>query len=134
MATFYGMNPPFIGGPQNILSRQEDEQLIKNDILQLLLTVPGERVMRPTFGTPIRSLVFENIIKNDLFTLENKIRQAISDNEPRVTVDLVNLALMPDQQRLNVKIVVRMRSDPRRVINIERFINSPTDSRGNNGN
>jgi hypothetical protein len=51
---WFGFNPPFIGGQQKVMSRQEDLRLIKNDLLQLLLTVPGERVHRPTFGSPIR--------------------------------------------------------------------------------
>lgn len=36
-----------------------DEQHIRDLLLQLLFTAPGERVNRPTFGTPLRQLVFE---------------------------------------------------------------------------
>lgn len=32
---------------------------IRHLILQVLFTIPGERVMRPDFGTPIYELVFE---------------------------------------------------------------------------
>lgn len=127
-ATFYGWNPPFIGGPQNVMSRQEDEQLIKNDVLQLLLTIPGERVMRPNFGTPIRNLVFETITDNDMAAIEDQIRQAIIANEPRVTVDTVSLTRQDDEQKLNIVVILRLRSDPRRVITIDRFINSPVTS------
>ena len=59
MVNFYGFNPPFLGGNQNVLSRQEDVRLIQTDILQLLLTSPGQRVMRPNFGTSINYQLFD---------------------------------------------------------------------------
>ena len=57
MATYFGQNPPFVGGAEKVLSRQEDIRLIKNDILQLIMTSPGERVHRPNFGTAVRETI-----------------------------------------------------------------------------
>lgn len=124
MVTYYGMNPPFIGGVQKVLSRQEDIQLIKNDVLQLLLTVPGERVYRPDFGSPLRSYVFETSTSSDLITLSRDIKQAINDYEPRV--DIVSLDLRPtdDGKALYMDLVLSLRIDPKKVFTIQRFINS----------
>lgn len=101
---YYGVNPPFVGGPQGILSIQTDERLIKNDILQLLLTLPGERVYRPTFGTRIRAMVFENPTPQDLAQLESDIVQQLSVEEPRVTVNAVSVTLVDDQVRIVVDV------------------------------
>lgn len=56
---FYGFNIPIFNG-KTILPFQTDERLIKNDILQLLLTSPGERIMRANFGCNIKPSMFEN--------------------------------------------------------------------------
>jgi phage baseplate assembly protein W len=129
MAEFFGFNPPFFGGPQNVMSRQEDERLIKNDILQLLLTVPGERVMRPDFGVNLRNFVFEPLTSTDLFALQNEIERAITVQEPRVTVESVNLDREDDQNRLAIRVIVTMRKDPKRRFTIEQFIDLVTESR-----
>ena len=121
-ATFYGFNPPFIGGQQKVLSRQEDDRLIKNDILQLLLTVPGERVMRPTIGVNLRNFVFENMDESSIGTLRSDIITKIGSFEQRV--DVLNVDLKPnyDSNSLSIKIAVVLRKDPKRTIIIEQFI------------
>lgn len=129
MADFYGYNPPFLGGPQNVLSRQEDVQLIRNDLLQLLLTVPGERVMRPDFGTPLRAFVFEQSTEADIATLTAGIRTAIASFEPRVVVESLNVESRPNDNALDLRLVVRLRKNPRQLISIERIIAAPIDSR-----
>lgn len=119
---FYGMNPPFIGGPQNVFSRQEDDRLIKNDILQLLLTVPGERVMRPRYGVQLRSFVFEQSTDSDVSTLQAEISQAIVEFEPRVTVELVDIVRDDERNGLDVKVVVRLKKDLKKVLTVETFL------------
>lgn len=89
MATFFGYNAPFIGGSQKVVSRQEDERLVKNDLLQLLLTAPGERVMMPDFGSPIRRFLFDPLTEEDAAILEAGIKDAIEKYEPRVNATQV---------------------------------------------
>lgn len=120
-AIFYGFNMPFFGGPQKILSRQVDDKLIKNDILQLLLTVPGERVMRPDFGVHLRSFLFEQNTDSDLSILENEIAQAITEYEKRVTVENVTVVSDTNKHGINVVVIVRMVKDPKKVLTIEQF-------------
>ncbi len=123
---FYGYNPPFVGGPQNILSRQEDDRLIKNDLLQLLLTVPGERVMRPDFGVPLRTFVFEQLVDGDITALDEAITTAITTFEPRVNI--VDLQLVRDDVRhgLNITLVVSLVRDQQHVLTIETFLAGAT--------
>lgn len=128
IATYFGYNPPFFGGPQNVLSRQEDDRLIKNDILQLLLTVPGERVMRPDFGVNLRNFVFEQLTQTDLVSLQDNIEEEITAQEPRVIVDSVELTPNADNNQLKIQIVVTIRKDPKRQLTIEQFIDLVTES------
>ncbi len=88
---WYGYNAPFIGGNEGVMSRQVDEKLIKNDLLQLLLTSPGDRVMRPTFGTGIRRFVFEPVTSDTIDALRTSILDAIALYETRVTATDVEI-------------------------------------------
>lgn len=121
-AMFYGYNPPFFSGQQNILSRQEDDRLIKNDLLQLLLTVPGERVMRPEFGVPLRSFVFEQTVDSDLTSLESTIQYSIQEQDSRVIVDEVTIERDDDRNGINIKVVVRMKKNPAKELSVETFL------------
>lgn len=125
-ATLFGFNPPFLGGPQNILSRQEDERLIKNDLIQLLLTVPGERVMRPNFGVPLRSFVFEQLVDSDISALESTIGDAIVEQDSRVTVEEVTIQRDDERNGINVKVVVRLKKNPAKELTIEQFLTART--------
>ena len=121
-AEIFGYNPPFIGGPQNVMSRQEDEQLIKNDLLQLLLTVPGERVMRPTFGVNLRDVVFEPNDTSTVSSLEQEIRSSIEEYEQRVIVDDVQVVTDIDNNGMTIKVYTTLRSNPLKQIDFEQFI------------
>ena len=121
-AIFYGYNPPFLGGQQNYMSRQEDDRLIKNDILQLLLTIPGERVMRPEYGVNLRNFVFEQLSPNDITSLEQEITVKINNYEPRVVIQSINLIPDSDRHGLQIKIVVYIKKDPQKQLLIEQFI------------
>lgn len=109
---WFGFNPPFVGGPQGVMSRQEELRLVKNDVLQLLLTIPGERIHRPEFGTPIRTDVFE---QNDSITSDQlliAIRSQLSLEEPRLTDVEVQITERRDSYQLDIVITAKLTQDP----------------------
>jgi phage baseplate assembly protein W len=55
----------------------------------VLLTAPGERLMRPQFGCRIWDLLFEPITPNLLGLLAEAVRDALAQWEPRVEVEQV---------------------------------------------
>ena len=62
--------------------------LLIQDIEQLLLTIPGERVYRPTFGSALMSSIWENM--DDAETEgAGAIRVALEQFEPRITVNSI---------------------------------------------
>jgi len=94
MSDWYGINYPFSGGIQNVLSRQVGIRIIKNDIIQLFLTNPGERVYRPDYGIGIKTYLYEQLDENSITFLDSRIRDQIDLNESRVSLD--QLSLLPD--------------------------------------
>lgn len=63
--------------------------LLLQDIQQLLLTIPGERVNRPTYGCNLRDQIWENMDEAEIQGAAS-IREALENFEPRVTVLDVN--------------------------------------------
>ena len=52
----------------------------------LIFTMPGERVMRPDFGSGLRTLVFEPINVTTVARVQAKVRDALVSWEPRIDV------------------------------------------------
>jgi phage baseplate assembly protein W len=57
----------------------------------VLMTAPGERVMRPAFGCRIWELLFEPINANTLGQMGEAVREAMSRWEPRIDLDGINI-------------------------------------------
>ena len=88
---FYGAPYPVTKHPRGFLHTQPGIDQVKSDLLVLLLTNPGERVMLPQFGTPLRTLQFE---PNDPFIVQQAktmIANSISMWEPRVTIQNITV-------------------------------------------
>lgn len=117
-ALYFGFNPPFLTD-STILPLQSDERLIKNDLLQLLLTVPGERIFRPNFGTDIRSSLFEPSDDNTYSDIKQSIVTAIANFEPRVKLTKVEVAPAADENIIVVQIFASLTLDPNRILTVE---------------
>lgn len=55
----------------------------------VLLTAPGERLMRPAFGCRIWDLLFEPVTANLLGLIREAVRDALAQWEPRIEVTSV---------------------------------------------
>ena len=77
----------------------------KSNLINLLLTVPGERVNLPLFGVGIKQLLFENEI--NLIQLKKKILSQSNYYVPNIKVMDVQLKRSEDQQTLFVSITYR---------------------------
>jgi phage baseplate assembly protein W len=89
--SFLGAPYPIIKHPLGLLRTQRDMNQVKADLLVLLLTEPGERVMLPEFGTPLKRFLFE---PNDS-EIVGGVREAISNSirtwEPRIAVSNIEI-------------------------------------------
>jgi uncharacterized protein len=88
---WYGINYPFSGGTQNVLTRQSGTRLVKNDILQLLYTNPGERVYRPDYGVGITMYAFDMNDDATMADLQTRIRNQMAQYETRVSIDSLDI-------------------------------------------
>lgn len=88
---FLGVPYPIVRHPLGLMRTQSGINQVKSDILVLLLTEPGERVMLPEFGTPLKQFFFE---PNDSEITE-RVKDAIAESirlwEPRVAVTQIDV-------------------------------------------
>lgn len=78
---------------------------LKANLINYLLTGRGERYFRPTFGSGLRNLLFENSTNRSLEDIEILIKEALLQYFP--TLVITDLAL--DNQLDNNLIVFRLR-------------------------
>lgn len=78
--------------PDLRLSTVGDAAAIRQSLLMLLTTRPGERVMRPAYGCNLRALAFEPNDDTTAGLAMHYVRQAIARWEPRVEVVRLDVA------------------------------------------
>lgn len=101
MRTFLGVPYPTVRNPLGYWYSQSGIDQIKSDMLCLLLTNPGERVMLPEFGTPLRKLLFE---MNDAVLVDearNMIINSLKRWEPRIAVQNIEVSSNIDKTSLD---------------------------------
>ena len=89
-STGVGVSLPF-NGPGVFNTNYTTQDQTKTNLINLVLTEPGERVYKPFFGVGLNSLLFEqNISKEDL---QEKIQEAVSQDErlSRITISNINI-------------------------------------------
>ena len=72
-------------------SSYETIDAIKSNLINFLLTGKGERYFNPSFGSGIRNLIFANIGRESLTSLELIIRQEISNYFPTLSITELSL-------------------------------------------
>ncbi len=122
MATFIGFDFPFQKSAASLPAQVSDDDLIRASLQQIVLTSPGERVMRPTFGCDAIRFVFDN--NNDLLSTQvaNEVRTAIARFEPRVIVQQVNTFRNDSVLTIEINYIVRLTQQAQQL-----SINVPTN-------
>lgn len=113
-AFFRGFKFPFGASNTSLPAEATDNDLIKQSLIQIILTQKGERVMRPTFGSKALSFVFEN--NNDVLSeqIRTDVVNAIATNEPRVITKAVEITQEDNVVIVDVRyVVIATRQDQR---------------------
>jgi phage baseplate assembly protein W len=90
---------------------------IKSNLVNLLLTSTGERIMNPNFGTFLKRFLFEGITDSNLESLKDNLLNSISIYIPDITV--TNIIITPNTDYnsidLNIDYVVNISQFPDQV-------------------
>jgi phage baseplate assembly protein W len=94
---YKGTPYPIVQHPRGLLSTRLGANLIKSDVLMLLLTNPSERVMLPEFGTPLKDLFFQPNDEATWTAAREMIIQSINSWEPRVVVSKIEVTTSTEE-------------------------------------
>ena len=98
-----GVSLPF--NSSNVFnSTYSTKDQIKSNLVNLLLTDRGERVMNPEFGADIKKSLFDNITPSGLDALKSKITNAINIFIPEVVITNIEVVSDTDYNTLNITI------------------------------
>ena len=102
-----GVSLPF-NAPSVFNKTYSTKDQIKSNLINLLLTDKGERIMNPEFGTDLRRSLFENMTNLNSDVLRLKIIDSINIFIPEIVLGEVKIEPNFDSNILNVTINYRL--------------------------
>jgi phage baseplate assembly protein W len=84
------------------------EEDVRQAIMIILGTDPGERLMRPDFGAGLSAFVFEPMTPTTLESLRVRVRDALVDWEPRIEVGNVAVTAVVDEGKVLIDVGYRV--------------------------
>ncbi len=102
-----GVSLPF-DGPAAFNSTYSTADQIKSNLINLLLTNKGERIMNPEFGADLKIVLFEGITEDTSDIIRNLISTNVSIFIPEVTVTNINIIKQEDQNTISITVQYRL--------------------------
>lgn len=100
--------PPAAAPTGDVAMAAYDED-VRQAVLIILQTTPGERVMRPQFGAGLADLVFEPITTTLLALIKHRVETALIQWEPRIDIDAVTVTPSAALGRVDIEIRYQVR-------------------------
>ena len=82
-----------------------NERAIARAVRNLVETIPTERFFNPLIGTDVRGSLFQPYSRETLTTIEDQIRDTITNFEPRVGNVQIEANSQPDDNTFSVKVI-----------------------------
>jgi len=98
-----GVALPF-NAPGVFKSTYTTKEQIKSNLVNLLLTDVGERVMNPTFGCNLRRFIFEGITESNLSNLIISLSDSIRTFIPEITVTSIEVVPNTDYNTIDLSV------------------------------
>jgi phage baseplate assembly protein W len=107
--------PGLVISPTGAIGMVDGPDAVRQSLLLLLTTRPGERVMRPSYGCPLHRLIFSPNDHTTAGLAMHYVRQAIERWEPRVEILRVTAEQADeDPERLHVGLDYEVRATRQR--------------------
>ena len=86
----WGFPPEFNKTAKDVRIVSEEDD-IQESLNILLSTYPGERLMQPTYGCELKTMIFETVNESAITAIKDIIERAILFFEPRITIDDIEI-------------------------------------------
>ena len=104
---YSGIHFPVRPGRKGLFNVENDFKLIEGDIIQILATRRGERVMLPLFGSRILDFIHEPLDHITCALLRFELIDAIRMWEHRIILDTKNTTITPYPDQFKVMATLR---------------------------
>ena len=98
-----GVDLPF-SGPTAFTPNYQTKDAIKNNLINYLLTNPGERIENPQFGAGLRIYIFSQISSGNLEYIQEDLQEKIKNNFPEINLDSVEVLQNVNSNTIQVNI------------------------------
>ena len=126
---YLGLKLPLVLDSGEEASTKTTLEAVKQNVLNLLNTEMGERIMQPTFGTDLYQILFEPMTEMLVDDGADVIREAVKEWLPYVNLDEVKVDLSPDnvdRNEYHVSLKFSLIYEPDRFDNLTfNFIGAP---------
>jgi phage baseplate assembly protein W len=102
-----GVSLPF-DGPVAFNSTYSTTEQIKSNLINLLLTNKGERIMNPEFGADLKTVLFEEITEDTSNIIKTLISTNVSIFIPEITITNLIIDKQEDQNTINITVQYRI--------------------------
>ena len=107
-----GLTLPVERGANGYFSTTTDiTAQLRSNLTNLLLTKKGERMLQPTFGCNIHSIVFEAQTDDGLANVRASIQEAVARWMPFIAVDDLEVTRNPDFNQVFVRMTFSLLTD-----------------------
>jgi len=104
----YGITLPIRRGNSGYFEQAfKSFEQAKSNLLNLLLTKKGERIMQPEFGSGLQSLLFDQLVEDFEQRLEDTITKTVGFWLPYINIESIEVEMtdeMKDNNRANMSI------------------------------
>lgn len=101
--TGVGVGIPFSNGAV-FSTTYTSQNATKNNLLNFLLTEPGERFDNPTFGFGFRKYLFTQIEQGNLDYIKDDVSSNITKYFPQITINDLQVVANADTQTIEIKL------------------------------
>ena len=101
-----------------------DLQAIKNSIINVFLTSPGQKILNPEFGLDLRRYLFEPVNSSTAYMIKYDIDTKLPDQEPRIELINVSVDAITDEQEYYISMQINIPSLNAYGITLKSLLNS----------
>ena len=98
-----GVDIPF-SEPGVFTPNYQTRDAVKNNLINYLLTNPGERIQNPTFGAGLREYIFTQIETGNFDFIKKDLQTKINTNFNNIRLEEINVFQNENENTININI------------------------------
>ena len=83
-----------------------DLESIKNSIVNIMMTSPGQKILSPRFGIDLRRYIFEPVSNFTSFEIRSDIKDKLPRFEPRIELEKIGVKANIDNQEYRISLQI----------------------------